>query len=140
MKESGKKAWNDRESDGVRWKRRILEAVEDYLEDCAHLKVDIEVVKVDVEVLDSLLKPENQEVSLSRYVLKYSTRRGSNMFQLSDTSEWPNHFVASRRRKWESEGEAWSEDESVSSTASHGVGKGGTELPHGPGHAVPGIE
>ena len=67
---------------------------------------------------------------------------------------------------WESEGEAWSEDESVSASGSRegnvcngalhviglhgpgdkislfpaglGVGKGGTELPHGPGHAVPG--
>ena len=69
---------------------------------------------------------------------------------------------------WESEGEAWSEDERVSSCGSHecnvyndafhviglygpgdkisllpaglGAGKGGTELSHGPGHAVPGNE
>ena len=66
---------------------------------------------------------------------------------------------------WESEGEAWSEDEGASSSASRegnvgndalhvvglhgrgdkisfrarlGLGKGGTELPHGPGHALPG--
>ena len=67
---------------------------------------------------------------------------------------------------WESEGEAWSEDESVSSSGSRegnvcddalhviglyelggkilfflaglGAGKGGSELPRGPGHAVPG--
>ena len=66
---------------------------------------------------------------------------------------------------WESEGEAWSEDESGSSSGSRegnvgndalhviglpepggklcflgglGAGKGGFELPHGPGHAVPG--
>ena len=66
----------------------------------------------------------------------------------------------------ESEGEAWSEDESVSSGGSRegnvcndalhvigvawawwqylsfreglGAGKGGFEVPHGPGHAVPG--
>ena len=73
-----------------------MEAVEDYLENCAH-------VKVDIEVLESLLKPENLEVS-PRYVLKYSTRRGSNIFQLFDTSEKPNHFVASRRRWLESQG------------------------------------
>ena len=66
---------------------------------------------------------------------------------------------------WESEGEAWSEDESVSSSGSRkgnvgnealhviglygpggkisfpaglGAGKGGIEMPHGPGHVVPG--
>ena len=67
---------------------------------------------------------------------------------------------------WESEGEAWSEDENASSSgpregnvcndalhviglwawqdlsflAGLGAGKGGIELPHGPGHAVPGNE
>ena len=69
---------------------------------------------------------------------------------------------------WESEGEAWSEDEHASSSNSRegnvcndalhvvglygpgdkifffpaglGAGKGGIELSHGPGHAVPGIE
>ena len=51
---------------------------------CAHLKVDIEVV-------ESLLKPEKQEVS-PKYILKHSTRRDSNMFQLFDTQEKPNHF------------------------------------------------
>ena len=45
-----------------------MDAVEDYLEICAQVKVDIEVV-------ESLLRPENPEVSL-RYVLKHSTRRG----------------------------------------------------------------
>ena len=49
--------------------KRVMEAVEDNLENCAH-------VKVDIEVLESLLKPENLEVSL-RSVLKCSTRRGS---------------------------------------------------------------
>ena len=68
---------------------------------------------------------------------------------------------------WESEDEAWSEDESVSSSgfvkamcatmrctslgcmglvtrsffpAGSGAGKGGMELSHGPGHAMPGNE
>ena len=71
----------------------------------------------------------------------------------------------SKGARWESEGEAWSEDESVSSGGSRegnvcnalhviglhgpgdkislfldglGAGKGGSELRHGPGHAVPG--
>ena len=59
---------------------------------------------------------------------------------------------------WESEGEAWSEDESVSSSGFRegngtslgcmrslfscriGAGKGGFKLPHGPGHAMQGNE
>ena len=55
------------------------------------------------EVVESLLMPENLEVSL-KYVLKYSKRRGSNIFQLFDTSAKPNHFVASRRRWLVSQG------------------------------------
>ena len=55
---------------------RVIDAVEDYLESCAQVIVDIEVV-------ESLLRPENLEVSL-RYVLKHSTRRGSN-FSSSST-------------------------------------------------------
>ena len=47
--------------------------------DCAN-------VKVDIEVLESSMEPENLEVSL-RYVLKYSTRGGRNIFQLFETSE-----------------------------------------------------
>ena len=73
-----------------------MEAVEDYPETSAH-------VKVDIDVLESLLKPKKLEVSL-RYVLKHATGRGSNIFQLFDTSEKPNHFVASRIRWLESEG------------------------------------
>ena len=72
-----------------------MDAVEDYSGSCAQTMVDIEVV-------ERLPRPENIEVSL-RYVLKHATRRGSNIFQL-DTSERPNHFVASRRRWLESQG------------------------------------
>ena len=43
------------------------------------------------------MEPEKLEVS-TRYILKHSTRGGSKFFQLFDTSEKPNHFVASRRR------------------------------------------
>ena len=66
--------------------KKVMDAVEDYLESCAHVIVDIDVV-------ESLVTPANLEVSL-RYV-KHSTRRGSNIFQLFDSSK--NHFVASRR-------------------------------------------
>ena len=58
-----------------------MDAVEDELESCAQ-------VKADVDVVESLLKPEHLEVYL-RYVLKHATGRGGNIFQLFDTSEKP---------------------------------------------------
>ena len=75
--------------------QRVIDAVEDYLGNCAQVIVEIELV-------ESLLRPENFEVSL-RYVLKHVTHRGRNIFQLFDTSEKPHHFVASRRRWLESQ-------------------------------------
>ena len=63
-----------------------MDAVEDYLESCAQVIVDIEVV-------ESLLRPENHEVFL-RYVLKHATIK----------SESPNHFVARRKRWSENQG------------------------------------
>ena len=56
--------------------------------------------KIDTEALE----PEDGEVCL-RYILKYSTRGGSNIFQLSDTKEKMDHFVANRRRWLERQGE-----------------------------------
>ena len=53
--------------------------VENYLDTCVHKKVDI-------EALERLMEPENDEVSL-RYVLEYSTRGGSDIFQHFDTAE-----------------------------------------------------
>ena len=76
--------------------KRVMDAVDDYLESCAQVMAKIDLV-------ESLLRPENLEVSL-RYVLKHATGRGSNIFQLFDTSEKPNHFVASRTRWPESQG------------------------------------
>ena len=76
--------------------KRVKGAVEDYLESCVQRVVDIKVV-------DRLQRPENFEVSL-KYVLKHATRGGNNTFHLFDTSEKPNHFVASRRRWLESQG------------------------------------
>ena len=64
--------------------------MEDYLEKCA-------VFKVDIEALQRLMEPEDEEVC-PRYILKYSTRGGSNIFEPFDTREKKNHFVASRRR------------------------------------------
>ena len=85
------------EQQRVGWRsveKRVLEAAEDYLENCANMKVDI-------EVLERLMEPENREISL-RYTLKYSTRGGSNIFQLFDTSEKQDRFVATRKRWLES--------------------------------------
>ena len=79
----------------VCWSRdekKVIDAVEDYLETCVQV-VEIELVE----------RPENLEVSL-RYVMKHATYRSSNIFQLFDTSEKSNHFVASRRRWLESQG------------------------------------
>ena len=57
---------------------------------------------MDIEVLERLMEQENEEVSL-RYILKYSMREGSNIFQLFViTAEKKDHFVTSRRRWLES--------------------------------------
>ena len=74
---------------GEKMKKRVLGAVEDYLEKCAQVTVKIDVV-------ESLLRPEN----FLRNVSKPTTYCGSNIFQLLDTSDKPNHFVASKRRCW----------------------------------------
>ena len=73
----------------------MIDAVEDYLDKCAQ-------VTVDVDVVERLLRPENLEVCL-RYVLKHATGRGSKNFQLFDTTERPDHLVASTRRRLESQ-------------------------------------
>ena len=54
--------------------KRVTDAVEDYLEKCAQV-----IVKIDL--VESLLRPENLEVSL-RYVLKHANYGGSNIIQL----------------------------------------------------------
>ena len=56
-----------------------MEAVENCLERCADIKVDF-------EALERLIEPEEEKVCL-RSILKYSTRRGSDIFQFFDTSE-----------------------------------------------------
>ena len=78
---SGRQWQVGREEQRVAWsssERKVIGALEDYLERCAD-------VEVDVEALERLMEPE-VEVCL-RYILKYSTRRGSNLFQLLDTKE-----------------------------------------------------
>ena len=62
------------------------------METCVHTKADI-------EALERLMEPENEEVSL-RYILKYSTRGGSNIFQL---------LTQQRKRAilWQVENDGW---------------------------------
>ena len=56
------------------------------------------------------MEPENREISL-KYILKYSTKGGSNIFQLFDTSEKQDHFVANRKRWLESQGKNGAQQE-----------------------------
>ena len=78
---SNERQWQlGREEQRAEWslsERRVMGAVEDYLEGSADIQVDI-------EALERFIEPEDEKVCL-RYILKYSTRRGSDMFKLFDT-------------------------------------------------------
>ena len=72
--------------------KKVIDAVERYTQ-----------VIVKIDLVESLLRPEKLEISL-RYVLKHATYGSSNIFELFDTAEKPNHFGKSRRRWLESQG------------------------------------
>ena len=59
--------------------RRVIAPMEDYLEKCISIKVEI-------AALELLMQPEEAEVCL-RYFLKLAKRRGSGMFVIFDTKE-----------------------------------------------------
>ena len=61
------------------------------------------------------MESEKREIS-SRYILKFSTKGGSNIFRLFDKSEKVDHFVASRRR-WLKSGEKTVHDKRVLKTS-----------------------
>ena len=63
--EEQRAAWSSSE-------KKVLGAVYNYLERSAD-------VKVDIEALERLIEPEDEEVC-PKYILKYSTRGGSNIF------------------------------------------------------------
>ena len=68
------------EEQRVAWsasERKVIGVVEDFLENVPRQKSGL-------EALERLMEPEDEEVSL-KYILKYSTRRGSNIFQFFDT-------------------------------------------------------
>ena len=87
--DGGKRAWNSGELDGARWKKGLWRQ--------RKITWRVANVKVYIQALERLMEPENREVS-PRYILKYSTRGSSNIFQLFDTSERQDHFVANRKR------------------------------------------
>ena len=74
---SSERQWQEGlEDQRVGWRsldRKVMGVVENDLKTCVHTKVDI-------EALERLMEPENDEVSL-RYVLEYSTRGGTDIFQ-----------------------------------------------------------
>ena len=61
------------------------------------VKRRLELPEMDIEALARLIEPEDEGVCL-RYILKYSTRGGSNILQLFETSEKKDHLMANRRR------------------------------------------
>ena len=74
-----------------------MAAVENSLERCIDKRVGI-------ETLEPLMEREEGEVCM-RYILKHATRRGSSIFEIFHTEEKKHHFVASRRRWLEHQGE-----------------------------------
>ena len=57
--------------------KRVMEGATDYLENCANMEVD-------TEALERLMEPENRKISL-RYILKFSTKGGSNILHIRET-------------------------------------------------------
>ena len=87
MKDSGKEqrcAWSSSD-------RKVMRAVGNFLERSAD-------IHVDVGVLERLIEPEEEKFCL-RYILKYSTRRGSSIFQFFNTSEKMDHLVEHQRER-----------------------------------------
>ena len=58
------------------------------------------------------MEPEEAEVSL-RYILKHAKRKGGGIFEIFDTEERKEHFVASRRRWLEYRGDRVALQESL---------------------------
>ena len=74
MNDCGQWAWKSSVLRGAHRKRKVMGGSR---------RADI---KVDTEALERLIEPEDEEVCL-KYILKYSTRGSTNIFQLFDTSE-----------------------------------------------------
>ena len=101
MEDSGKRAWKSSELRGARLKKggggsgRVLG------KQCRY--------KNGHEALERLIEPEHEEVC-PRYILKYSTRGGSNIFQLVDKQK---ALIGAPRREG-SHAKSWQSEWSVS--------------------------
>ena len=80
-------------------------AVENYMDHCVQTKSGHR----GLGALDGARKRRGLS---RRYILKCSTREGSDMFQLFDTAEKKDYFVASRGRWLESRGKKATKQES----------------------------
>ena len=84
------------EEQRVAWsssERKVLGAVEDYLEKCADTQVDI-------EALECLMEPEDEEVSFKVHLEVRDEKRQQyfpDIFQLFDTAEKKDRFVAKQK-------------------------------------------
>ena len=87
-------------------RKKVMEAVEDYLENCAP-------VKVDIEVLESMLKPAGLIFSVEA-LEKCALIAMQKKRELG--GDWK--VACPRSPMWEREGEVWSQDDSVSSSGS----------------------
>ena len=83
--------------------RRVTAAMEKYLD-------EIDDMKVEIKALELLMDPEDSEVCL-RYILTHARRRGIRIFEIFSTKEKIDHFVASRNRWLEYEGERVAQQE-----------------------------
>ena len=77
-------------------RRRVIEAMEKYLQKGDDMKAEI-------EALELLMDPEDSEVCL-RYNLTHARRRGSRIFDIFSAKKKFDHLVASRNRWSEHEG------------------------------------
>ena len=77
--------------------KRLIAAMEDYLEKCINIQVEI-------AALELLMGPKEAEVCLW-YILKHAKRRGCGIFEILDSEERRDHFVESRIRWLEYQGE-----------------------------------
>ena len=88
--------------------RRVIAAIENYLDKSEDMKVEIGPLEV-------LMDHDVSEVFL-RYILAHARRRGSRIFEIFSTKEKADHLVASRNRWLEHQGkrvalqERWQSD------------------------------
>ena len=96
-KDSGNADLEEQRSIWSSQERKVIAAMENYLERCDHIQVEI-------ASLELFMGQEEAEVCL-RYILKHVKGKGSRIFEIFDTKEKNDHLVASRRRCLKHQGE-----------------------------------